>query len=172
MDTAAPKHRAADYPPSPNMGADAERHIPRHRSTQDDPEHTILVAFTVDAPDWEQANRQLMSALPHVEDLYDGPSGITSWWVAEDVRFDGSDNDSASFVPGSGAANWPANSRRRHKANHGGPAYVGGDERDQPTPSRDDILGAIYKVGNGETDADFEKAADAVLALLNPEHRS
>ena len=63
----------------------------------DDDEHTILVAFTVYAPTWEQAQRLLMDRLPNPE--ADGPAVIDSWWIAEDERYDGSDNDSAVFVP-------------------------------------------------------------------------
>jgi hypothetical protein len=52
----------------------------------------ILVAFEVNGDDWEQAQRTLMQHLPR-------PFGaIECWWIAEDVRYDGSDNDSAVFV--------------------------------------------------------------------------
>ena len=61
-------------------------------------EHTILVAFTVYAPTWEQAQRLLMDRLPNPW-LADGHAVIDSWWIAEDERYDGSDNDSAVFVP-------------------------------------------------------------------------
>lgn len=58
------------------------------------PEHTILVAFTVYAPDWTAAQATLMRQLPKP-----GSNDIDSWWIAEDERDDGSDNDSAVFVP-------------------------------------------------------------------------
>ena len=58
------------------------------------PEHTILVAFTVYAPDWTAAQATLMRQLPKP-----GVDSIGSWWIAEDERIDGSDNDSAVFVP-------------------------------------------------------------------------
>lgn len=58
------------------------------------PEHTILVAFTVYAPDWTAAQATLMRQLPKP-----GSNDIDSWWIAEDERYDGSDNDSAVFVP-------------------------------------------------------------------------
>lgn len=61
------------------------------------PEHTILVAFTVYAPDWTAAQLQLMRQLPSPN--HPGVDGIDSWWIAEDSRMDGSDNDSAVFVP-------------------------------------------------------------------------
>lgn len=61
------------------------------------PEHTILVAFTVYAPDFIAAQRQLMRQLPSPG--HPGVDGIDSWWIAEDGRIDGSDNDSAVFVP-------------------------------------------------------------------------
>ena len=61
-----------------------------------DPAHTILVAFTVHAPTMEQAQQRLMVQLPGgVPDL----NHVDSWWIAEDERYDGSDNDSAVFVP-------------------------------------------------------------------------
>lgn len=60
-------------------------------------EHTILVAFTVHAPTWEQAQARLMRQLPSPD--HPGVDGIDSWWIAEDERYDGSDNDSAVFVP-------------------------------------------------------------------------
>jgi hypothetical protein len=53
----------------------------------------ILVAFEVEHDDWEQAQRRLMHALPTPT-----PDGIQCWWIAEDVRYDRSDNDSAVFV--------------------------------------------------------------------------
>lgn len=63
----------------------------------------ILVAFdTGDGPDdtWESAQRTVMEALAPVlgAELPKGYGQIDSWWIAEDVRFDGSDNDSAVFV--------------------------------------------------------------------------
>ena len=55
-------------------------------------EHTILVAFTVEADTREQAHENLLITLPE-------PNGfLDSWWVAEDDRTDGSDCDSAVFV--------------------------------------------------------------------------
>lgn len=62
------------------------------------PAHTILVAFTVHAPDWTAAQSALMQQLPNCRD-FPGVGGIDSWWIAEDSRIDGSDNDSAVFVP-------------------------------------------------------------------------
>lgn len=59
--------------------------------------HTVLVAFAVNADNFEQAQRQLMTRLPDPET--DGHSVIDSWWIAEDNRIDSSDNDSAVFVP-------------------------------------------------------------------------
>lgn len=63
------------------------------------PEHTILVAFTMEADTREQAHQKLLWLLP-----VNTPPGIESWWVAEDDRTDGSDCDSAVFVtPGAQA---------------------------------------------------------------------
>jgi hypothetical protein len=58
------------------------------------PEHTILVAVTVYAPDRLAAQSKVMGLLPKP-----GVDGVDSWWIAEDDRMDGSDNDSAVFVP-------------------------------------------------------------------------
>lgn len=58
-------------------------------------EHTILVAFTLDAPDRRLAEAHLHSILPSPQG---NPDALTSWWVAEDDRRDRSDNDSAVFV--------------------------------------------------------------------------
>jgi len=59
--------------------------------------HTILVAFVVNAGSRELAQRLLMRRLPQCEN--DFHTTIDSWWIAEDDRIDGSDNDSAIFVP-------------------------------------------------------------------------
>jgi len=59
----------------------------------DDGEHIFLVAVSVNGASREHAEARLMALLPTV----DGEV-ITSWWVAEDDRHDGSDNDSACFV--------------------------------------------------------------------------
>jgi len=61
------------------------------------PEHTILVAFTVYAPTREDAQHRLMRLLP--QPSRDGIGTLDCWWIAEDDRIDGSDNDSAMFVP-------------------------------------------------------------------------
>lgn len=57
-------------------------------------EHVILVAFDVLAYSREQAHQRLLEALGRPDN-----NPIESWWVAEDDRTDGSDNDSAVFVP-------------------------------------------------------------------------
>lgn len=55
-------------------------------------EHVILAAFTVEAATRAQAHAAVLQGMPH-------PGGaITSWWVAEDDRTDGSDLDAAVFV--------------------------------------------------------------------------
>jgi hypothetical protein len=68
--------------------------------TTPDPEHVILVAFTVEAPAVMTAHHRLQAALAAADTIDPSTSrnGITSWWVAEDVRDDGSDCDSAVFV--------------------------------------------------------------------------
>lgn len=63
-----------------------------------EPLHVILVAFAIYAPSRVDAHRRLMRMLPRpAEDGYLGT--LDSWWVAENDRIDGSDNDSAVFVP-------------------------------------------------------------------------
>lgn len=59
--------------------------------------HTILVAFAVNATDRAEAQRLLMQRLPNPES--DFHEVIDCWWIAEDDRIDGSDNDSAFFIP-------------------------------------------------------------------------
>ena len=63
---------------------------------------TILVAFCVMAKDRAEAQRLLMNRLPDPE--ADCHNVIDCWWIAEEDRIDGSDNDSAVFVPYTGAA--------------------------------------------------------------------
>lgn len=57
--------------------------------------HVILVAFSIDADTRKEAMATLTDEL--VKDLATLPSG-SAWWIAEDLRTDGSDNDSAVFV--------------------------------------------------------------------------
>lgn len=54
----------------------------------------ILVAIETAEEEWEEAQRVVMRNLPRPSE----ENGIESWWIAEDVRFDNSDNDSAVFV--------------------------------------------------------------------------
>ena len=54
-------------------------------------EHVILVAVTVEATSRREAHEAVMAAMPTPG------QGVQSWWVAEDDRLDGSDNDSAVF---------------------------------------------------------------------------
>lgn len=59
-------------------------------------EHTVLVAFSVYGDGHKDAAEVLASALGWANLVDDAP--ITEWWIAEDDRSDGSDNDSAVFV--------------------------------------------------------------------------
>jgi hypothetical protein len=68
-----------------------------------DHEHVFLVAVVVSGP----------HERPSAEwQLHDGLTGlmrgdvISEWWVAEDDRRDGSDNDSAVFVPKGEQVKW------------------------------------------------------------------
>lgn len=78
-------------------------------------EHVILVALDVVAPDRPIAHRTVTTQLQRVP-LGAGPfqadAYVDSWWVAEDDRTDGSDNDSAVFVP---MGSQPAASRLLHE---------------------------------------------------------
>lgn len=58
-----------------------------------DEEHIILVAFEVNAHSRRQAHTRLMEHLGSPDHV-----SVGAWWVAEDDRRDGSDNDSAVFV--------------------------------------------------------------------------
>ena len=62
-------------------------------------EHVFLIAFTVRGGTRAEAEDYLHTRLPWVGRRGDESIEITSWWVAEDDRRDGSDNDSAVFVP-------------------------------------------------------------------------
>lgn len=73
-------------------------------------EHIIVVAFTVFADSRAQAQKSLMPSLrrgPCQGQLWEeGSDYIDSWWIAEDDREDGSDCDSAVFVPKGTQAQW------------------------------------------------------------------
>lgn len=57
-------------------------------------EYTFHVAFNVIAPSRQEAEIALAGVLPTPN-----ATTPTCWWIAEDDRLDGSDNDSAVFVP-------------------------------------------------------------------------
>lgn len=59
--------------------------------------HTVLVAFVVNATSHEEAQRRLIGRLP--DPAADCHEVIDCWWIADDRRIDGNDNDSAVFVP-------------------------------------------------------------------------
>ena len=69
---------------------------------------TVLVAFCVQATDREAAMDQVMGFLPREArdpEIWE-QAGLDCWWIAEDDRTDGSDNDSAVFVPMGRQAHW------------------------------------------------------------------
>ncbi len=57
--------------------------------------HTVLVAFVVNAENFEQAQQLLMDRLPNPES--DFHKTIDCWWIAMDDRIDGSDGPSAGW---------------------------------------------------------------------------
>ena len=61
-------------------------------------EHTVLVAFTVEADTRAEAHAALQRRLIPTLRHEDATSPVESWWIAEDDRTDGSDCDSAVFV--------------------------------------------------------------------------
>lgn len=59
---------------------------------------TVLVAFAVCGANESERHETLMAMMPAPAD-HDGHEALDCWWVAEDTRYDRSDNDSAIFVP-------------------------------------------------------------------------
>lgn len=58
----------------------------------------IIMAFEVDTKT-ENPQTALMGHLQHlVPETWDTDNEVVSWWIAQDERLDGSDNDSAVFV--------------------------------------------------------------------------
>lgn len=63
-------------------------------------EYTVLVAFEVEAESVEDAQDHLMQQVGIRALRSSNPdSRIECWWIAEDERYDGSDLESAVFVP-------------------------------------------------------------------------
>lgn len=62
-------------------------------------EYVVVVAFGVEADTMKDAQEALMEKLVPLLQSRDANSQITEWWIAEDERYDGSDLDSAVFVP-------------------------------------------------------------------------
>lgn len=56
--------------------------------------HTILVAVCIEAESRQEAEEELHQLLP---DPSSEDNGVDCWWIAEDERYDRSDNDSAVF---------------------------------------------------------------------------
>lgn len=59
-------------------------------------ERVVLVAFHTDSDTAEHGQRVVMHLLDGLIEKSEGT--LIAWWVAEDERYDGSDNDSAVFV--------------------------------------------------------------------------
>lgn len=68
-------------------------------------EQTVLVAFTVgaqsaaDGVTAHEAQHLLCVLLRPLVGESNGTANVMEWWIAEDDRIDGSDNESAVFVP-------------------------------------------------------------------------
>lgn len=95
----------AHYFDTDYVGAVELIHTSKQTTTwSSDDDHFILVAFELIGPKtMEEAQKELMALLPRPEDK-DNP--VECWWIAMDERYDGSDNDSAEFVPDTGQAAW------------------------------------------------------------------
>jgi hypothetical protein len=64
-------------------------------------EQVVLVAFQVEAESMAEAQQELASDIVLLPG--DRDSSVVAWWFAEDERYDGSDYESAVFIPeGSG----------------------------------------------------------------------
>lgn len=63
------------------------------------PTHVIIVAFEVHGKSRKQAQEALMEQLLPMHPPVEAVPCVECWWIAEDDRIDGSDNDSAVFVP-------------------------------------------------------------------------
>jgi hypothetical protein len=72
--------------------------------------YTILVALEVEAETMGLAQELLIHRLP-----VPGLGPVQAWWIAEDERRDGSDNDSAVFVPMGDQVKW-TNKVRDHES--------------------------------------------------------
>lgn len=57
----------------------------------------LMVAFDITGRTAEQVHKWLQAQMP-TPDSYPNDVSLDSWWVANDERFDRSDNDSAVFV--------------------------------------------------------------------------
>jgi len=70
-------------------------------------EHIVLMAFHMVAPSMKDAQIALGCMLPEVGHMFDDgehKGKLEAYWTAMDERYDGSDCDTAVFVPGSGEA--------------------------------------------------------------------
>lgn len=64
-------------------------------------EHVIIAAFGVTAETRKDAEEYLHTRLPRPGRRGDEYRVVEDWWIAEDTRYDRSDNDSAVFcIPG------------------------------------------------------------------------
>lgn len=74
-------------------------------------EQTILVAMTTPSMSRDEALHHIERMMIMSNAVHDGR--LDSWWIAEDDRPDGSDNDSAVFVSmgEQKSANWLINTR-------------------------------------------------------------
>lgn len=62
-------------------------------------EHVVLVAFGVEADTMEEAQEHLMQFLIPTLASNNPNSNVEEWWIAEDERYDRSDNEAAVFIP-------------------------------------------------------------------------
>jgi hypothetical protein len=88
--------------PSPRVNMEMDGYKPILCCDCPDVTQVILVAFEVHGDTMENAQVRLMQLMPPTAQ----PDGVECWWIAMDGRHDGSDCDSAVFVPMGEQSKW------------------------------------------------------------------
>lgn len=135
----------------------------------DDGTYVILVAVEVTASDRDEAMRLVVEKMPPFD--YDAPRArrVECWWIAEDNRIDGSDNDPAVFVPLGEQDTWAQRVDAERNLSDLLPValYEGGLEVAHPDPHGADERPAgalMFGVVTEESDDEYEEGCyDYVL---------